>query len=104
MRRNNVDRDGISRRVLLGLLGALGSAAADPAAAAGEDGPSVATDEEEREETADDGGHDHGGERLGTDEPLAALTAKRVNGVRYADAFDGETSAARITNAIDDLP
>ena len=30
--------------------------------------------------------------------------SKRVNGVRYADAFDGETSGARITNAIDDLP
>jgi len=105
MRRNNVDRDGVPRRVLLGLLGALGfAAAAGSADAAGEDGPSVATDEKEEEKTANDGGHDHGGERLGADEPLAALTAKRVNGVRYADAFDGETSGARITNAIDDLP
>jgi hypothetical protein len=104
MGRNNGDRDGVHRRVLLGLLGALGLSAAAGSADASEDGPSVATDEEEEEEMADDGDHGHGGERLGADEPLAALTAKRVNGVRHADAFDGETSAARITNAIDDLP
>ena len=101
MRRNNGNRDGVPRRVLLGLLGALGlSAAVGSADAAGEDGPSVATDEEE---TADDGGHDHGGDRLGADEPLAALTAKRVNTVRYANAFEGETADEKVTNAIEDL-
>jgi hypothetical protein len=32
-----------------------------------------------------------------------ALTAKRVNTVRYANAFEGETADEKVTNAIEDL-
>jgi hypothetical protein len=102
MRQDNNNRDGFHRRALLGALGALGLSTAIGTASgtANGEGPSVSTTEAD---TSDDSGHDHGGDRLGADEPLMALTAKRVNTVRYANAFEGETADEKVTNAIEDL-
>lgn len=102
MDRVNSSRDGFRRRAVLGVLGAVGlsTAIGSADAAIDSDGPSVSAVESDDA----DGGHDHGGDHLGADEPLAALTAKRVNTVRYANAFDGQTADAKVTNAIEDLP
>lgn len=104
MRQENNDRNGFHRRALLGALGALGLSTVIGTAegAVDRDGPDVSTTGTNGSDT-DDGGHDHGGDRLGADEPLAALTAKRVNTVRYANAFEGETADEKVTNAIEDL-
>lgn len=103
MSQEHNDRDGFPRRALLAALGALGLSTAVGTAegAADGDGPSVTAG---TETDSDDDGHDHGGDRLGSEEPLAAITARRVNGGRYANAFEGETADEQITGAIEDLP